>query len=79
MSNPIEKLIVGNIVEPVSEKYTLRSGCGYYSSAVVVSVNPFVLVSGGADMKWSYTVSPENFRVIGTTDKETLNKCLERL
>ena len=79
MENQTEDFNVGHMVEPINNDHTLRSGAGYYSSAVVVSVEPFILVSIGADMKWSSTVVPEGFKIVGIANEETLNKCLERI
>jgi len=57
----------------------LRCGCGAYDDAVVVSVNPFVLISREADMRWKSTVNREHFVVTGEADKKTLARCLSRL
>jgi hypothetical protein len=43
----------------------LRSGCEMYRSAIVLSVEPLVLVSHETDMRWSATVKPEQFATIG--------------
>lgn len=39
----------------------LRSGAEVYSGAIVVSIEPFVLISEGRDMKWS-TLAKEDFK-----------------
>jgi len=71
---------IGDIVKPTKEsKYVLRSGCSIYGNAIVISVDPFILVSGETDMRWSATVKKENFYVTGKTNKKHLNKCLRRL
>ena len=72
-------LCVGDLVRPISEECLLASGCSRYDFAVVVSVNPFVLVSEKSDMKWSSTVKPENFIAFGTAKPEMLERCRRRL
>ena len=57
----------------------LRSGCEAYSFAVVISVEPFVLCSEESDMRWSSTVTKEEFVVIGKASQTTLENCLKRL
>lgn len=49
----------------------LHSGAGAYQSAVVVSVDPFVLVSLGGDMLWNATVERRHFCPLrkATTDE----------
>lgn len=70
---------VGSIVEPVSDEFTLASGCGRYPDAVVVSVEPFILVSRASDMKWSSTVSIENFTKTGQADEALMAICNRRV
>lgn len=71
---------VRDIVEPISHEYALRSGCCAYHQAVVVSMKPFVLVSLFSDMKWSCTVKPEHFIVVGELkDDAMFERCLMRL
>ena len=71
-------LAYGDIVEPISPAHQLHSGCNWYDSAVVMSVEPFVLVSKETDMRWSCTVSAENFRKIGTASEEQMKLCQRR-
>jgi hypothetical protein len=63
----------GDLVEPISPDYTLHCGSGTYAFAVVGSVSPFVLYSEHGDMRWSATVEPENFRVIGLATQEMID------
>jgi hypothetical protein len=70
---------VGDVVAPVSQEHVLASGCQRYGHAVVVSVNPFVLVSEKADMRWSCTVKTEYFKKIGTAHSEIVQGCMNRL
>ncbi len=73
------KIEVGSIVEPMSNEYTLASGCSRYDNAIVVQLDPFVLVSEGTDMRWGCTVEAQNFTVVGTASEEVLERCMERL
>jgi hypothetical protein len=71
---------VGDIVCPTSEShYNLRTGCGWYSEAVVVSLEPFILVSTDTDMMWSATIKLEYFEVVCKAFKKLLKKCMKRL
>lgn len=55
---------VGDVVisrdGPWSTKSPLVSGCGMYTHAICVSVEPFVLVSEEGDMMWS-CLNPANY------------------
>jgi len=73
-----DKFGVGDLVTPV-EGVQLASGCGYYYGAVVVSMDPFVLVSEEADMRWEHTVHPSNFNYYSKCPEDTFQKCLKRL
>ncbi|MBT2909660.1 hypothetical protein PL84_03570 [Vibrio anguillarum] len=73
------KVAVGDVVEPIKHDYQLASGCGRYDSAVVVSVEPFVLVSHAADMRWQSTVKREQFKIVGKVEGEALEACMKRL
>jgi len=73
------KVVVGSIVEPVSPEFVLASGCGRYPDAVVVSVEPFVLVSRESDMKWQATVKIENFIATGQASDELMAICNRRI
>lgn len=70
---------IGDIVEPIPGRQVLRSGCSTYGSAIVISVEPFILTSWGSDMKWSATVKPDEFRVIGTAPAGRVRFCKRRL
>jgi hypothetical protein len=54
----------GDWVEAIPP-YALDSGSGRHLGAVVVSTNPFVLVSDGGDMLWASTAKPEKVRRMG--------------
>lgn len=70
-------MLVGDLVVATNGE-TLRSGAEWYPMAVVVQVNPLVLVSEDAAMRWNRK-QPTDFKVIGVTDEETLDKCSKRL
>jgi hypothetical protein len=59
-----DEIEVGDLVAP-KVGHILRSGGMVYTAAVVVSVSPFVMVSGDGDMLWR-TLSSENFETLGT-------------
>ncbi|MCG6228100.1 hypothetical protein [Vibrio furnissii] len=75
----LRHLNVGDVVAPIKPDYQLASGCGRYESAVVVSVEPFVLVSHASDMRWQSTVKREQFKIVGTVEGDDLVRCLTRL
>lgn len=69
---------VGDIVRPKHPEGTLRSGSSGYTDAVVVSVNPFILVSRDADMMWRH-MNKNHFMITEKVDTSTLINCLRRL
>lgn len=74
------KFKIGSIVKPTKESgYVLACGSGWYSEAVVISDEPFILTSIEANMKWQATIKKENFEVIGNVNEDVLNRCLKRL
>lgn len=75
-SNEIE---VGSIVEPINSNHTLASGCSRYENAIVVQLDPFILVSEAADMRWGCTVAAQNFKAVGKASDEVLKLCMGRL
>ena len=72
------KLSVGSLVKAKSESKPLRCGFGVYYQAIVVSLEPFVLVSPETDMRWG-AMSPEDVEVIGQATDVQLGKCMRRL
>ncbi len=74
-----QPMSVGDVVAPISDEHRLVSGCNYYAGAVVVSMDPFVLVSTMADMRWSHTVKCGHFYTVGVAEPSTLKKCMKRL
>lgn len=75
----LRKVAVGDVVEPIKPDYQMASGCGRYDSAVVISVEPFVITSHDADMRWQSTVKREQFKIVGTVEGDDLARCLTRL
>ena len=71
---------IGDVVEPTKRSgFILRSGCEFYGNAIVISLNPFMITSPGADMLWVAIIKIEDFKVTGVADKKTLKKCMRRL
>ena len=70
----------GDIVKPTQvSRFQLRSGSSWYPDAVVVMVEPLILVSRDGDMRWSSTVRPEYFEVCGRATKSELKVARTRL
>jgi hypothetical protein len=69
---------VGDIAKR-ADGQNLHCGSGAYGAAVVIQVEPLVLVSEGTDMRWESTVQDVAFEVVGQTTKDHLNECLKRL
>lgn len=71
--------MLGDIVRPFPHAGPLASGCSRYEDAIVVRVNPFAVVSRGADMIWSCTVDRSDFLPVGRADSGLFERCLNRL
>jgi len=70
---------IGHLVTPVmGGKGSLRSGAEAWRVAVVVSVEPFVMVSEGATMKWG-AQNPDDFEVVGMAQPGTINLAMTRM
>lgn len=75
---------VGDVVIPQRDKRTgrevfqLASGSSYYRHAIVVSIDPFVLVSQHGDMLWSATVRSEDFQAICQVHPDIMDRCVKR-
>lgn len=69
---------LGTVVIP-KPGYYLRSGAEAYSSAVVCSEDPFMLVSTAGDMLWNTTVAEENFEPVCMGSPELINHCMHRI
>jgi len=70
---------VGDVVQSTSQNYVLRSGSEQYICAIVVQVQPLVLVSQESDMRWESTVQANKLAIVGRADKKTLKRCMRRL
>lgn len=68
---------IGDIVAP-NVGHGLRSGASAYGAAVVVSMEPFVMVSEHADMRWG-AQEAKNFHVRQQATPEQLAICMQRL
>lgn len=68
---------MGDLVSAV-KPFVLRSGCSMYDKAVVVSVEPLVLISQQGDMLWSQ-VEVSDVRKVGVAVKRALHNCIARL
>lgn len=71
------KVAVGNLVKAINGN-ALACGSGVYPGAIVVSVEPFVMVSESTDMRWG-CFPIEDVEVVGQASEELLNKCMGRL
>jgi len=67
---------IGDIVVPTNA--VLASGSGRYQLAIVMDLNPFVLVSEDGDMIWTKE-NIENFESIGTASMDILGKVRKNL
>lgn len=70
-------LHVGDLVQAVPP-FALACGSGLYDAAVVVSVDPLVLVSRFGDMRWSATVRREFLKPIGKANLEEVLIAMKR-
>lgn len=70
---------IGDSVTPrPGSGFALRSGCGWYSHAIVVSVEPFALCSEHGDMVWTATIKPEYFQSCDKAPESVIDKCMRR-
>jgi hypothetical protein len=70
-------LVVGSYVVPSDDHY-FHSGSGAYIGAIVISLDPFIMVSEHGDMRWSQ-IRPENVKVVARVTDYVLNRCMKRL
>jgi hypothetical protein len=68
---------VRDIVTSVNKGNPLLSGKGIYKDAIVISVEPLVLVSKETDMRWDH-FPKEDLWVIGKASLFQYFKCLKR-
>lgn len=75
----IQVLEVGSIVRSKNpDRDPLHCGSGTYLEAIVVSIEPFVMVSVDTSMRWS-TWTPDRIVPVATADAELLERCRKRL
>jgi len=72
---------IGDIVKPCDggDNNLLHCGSGWYNDAVVVAIDPLILVSQSSDMKWESTIQDRKFEVVGTASDAQLKHCQRRL
>lgn len=63
----------------VTSTHPLRSGHCHYSSAICISVDPFVVASLAGDMRWQSTVDPKDFYILRKASEPELENALKRL
>lgn len=68
---------IGEVVVPIDNAPLLRSGSWLHDCAIVVSTDPFVIVSPEADMIW-YNQKPESFKSLCPVHPEILKTCMVR-
>lgn len=79
-ANAMPIMKIGDVVKPKPDSgFVLRSGAEAYSAAVVISVEPFILTSEDATMKWQSTIVKEYFEVTGSVSEDILQNCMRRL
>jgi hypothetical protein len=74
-----DKFRIGDVVNYDVPGYGLRSGSQSYGGAVVISVDPFILASTDADMRWSNVDRIDYLVKIGEATPETLALAATRL
>lgn len=74
-NNPFD---IGDIVSRKDGR-CLRSGCSDYATAVIISLEPFAIVSETGDMLWQSTVVPTYFEVKDKASQSVLDICMRRL
>jgi hypothetical protein len=75
----IEEMSIGSIVKPKNPEFNpLRSGGSAYGAAIVISMEPFVIVSEQADMRWG-TKEASSMEVFGKATDEQLAVAMTRL
>lgn len=57
----------------------LRCGSGWYDKAVVLSVDPFELVSEAGDMRWTSTIKIDDFEKVGEASTAVLVNVIGRI
>lgn len=71
-------LRIGDLVADPNCRTRLCCGSGVYPHAVVMSIDPFIMVSEGTDMLWTQQ-KIEHFVKVGKASVFTVVKCMRRL
>lgn len=69
----------GDLVASTDVNRPLHCGSGIYPHAVVMQVDPLILVSESSDMRWSCLDKDMPFKVVGKADKATIDRCMRRM
>lgn len=69
---------IGDVVQSIGVN-RLISGFSNYNCAVVASLNPFILISEGGDMKWESMVESYQFEKIGEASHQVMKNVMNRL
>lgn len=77
MVTGVLKMKIGDAVVAVSP-FQLVCGSGRYTHAVVVGLDPLVLVSEYGDMLWHATLEPGCVRSIGRASAESFERAMRR-
>lgn len=70
---------VGDVVVATSAVRPLRSGSEWYSHAICIQVEPIVLVSEGADMRWESTLENMPLQALCQAHPDIVAACMKRL
>lgn len=73
-----EHLKVWDLVSPINHRGTLASGCGRWTKAVVIQVDPLVLVCEDGDMCW-FNHEAENYLPVGIAGKSARYQVDQRI
>ena len=75
----MDQIKVGSTVKPTRESgEELTSGSNLYHHAVVINLDPFILVSEESDMMWRRTIKIEDFEYEGCVSDDILLNCMRR-
>ncbi len=69
---------IGDVVITNRGEYPLMSGCSYYTHAICVSLDPFILVSELGDMKWS-CVNEYHFTALCQAHPDIVKRAMKRV
>ena len=72
-----KQMKIGNVVK-VKKGRTPKFGDGMNQSAVIVSLDPFILVSQNRSMKWA-NYTPDMVQIVSEGNPKLTEKCMKRL